>query len=351
LRQCSEAAWNHIASAPQRYQTYGANAVAFGPAGCWQAIKNHNVIYYNAGPPSRVDARKRPVCGVAANIDGGRMRERQPSELPGGVEHLPVNTECEEGSELNLEQCAKAMVELGLKAPQNRGISSAAEYWPIYTSWQNPQRKYSPPTQQGPRGCFTVHGHETITYWSQDQPQDEFKSAPNRRRPVCAATTTTTTPEDTGEVCKHYETKQSCPSPRCSWDGDSCADPPCSSYLEEGQCCGDCEWKAGMCKPALFKACPKEGKPGTNKCPKGCTFVDNCEQCEFVAGVWQKDFSSKPWPAASGSRPQGCFRNRKFNIKCNRFEPGSKYPSGVDKVGTKKGKWPICKMDEPPKKC
>jgi len=164
-------------------------------------------------------------------------------------------------------------------------------------------------------------------------------------------TTTTTTKEDTGEVCKHYETQDTCPSPRCSWDGDACADPPCSSHTSQDDCCGDCEWNADQCQPALFKACPKEGKPGTNVCPEGCTFVDNCEQCEFAAGVWKKDFSKEPWKPSTGSRPQGCFRNRKFNIKCNKFEPGSKYPSGLDKVGTKRGKWPICKLIEPPKKC
>jgi len=156
---------------------------------------------------------------------------------------------------------------------------------------------------------------------------------------------------DTGEVCKHYETQDSCPSPRCNWDGDSCADPPCSSYTSKDGCCGDCAWEGGKCQPAMFKACPKEGTPGSNVCPEGCTFVDSCEQCEFAAGVWEKDFSTEPWPPSSGSRPQGCFRNRKFNIKCNKFEPGSKYSSGVGKVGEKRGKWPICKVIEPPKVC
>jgi len=171
---------------------------------------------------------------------------------------------------------------------------------------------------------------------------------------VCKRTTTgttTTTTEDHGHVCKHYESEDTCPLPRCSWDGDACADPPCSSRTSEADCCGDCEWEVDQCKPAIFKACPDEGKAGTNVCPEGCTFVDNCEQCEFAAGVWKKDYSKAPWPAGSGARPQGCFRNRKFNVKCNKFEPGSKYPSGQDKVGTKKGKWPICKVIEPPKKC
>jgi len=158
-------------------------------------------------------------------------------------------------------------------------------------------------------------------------------------------------PKPTEHVCKHYESEDACPSPRCSWDGDACADPPCSSHTSEDDCCGDCEWEAGQCQPALFKACPKEGKPGTNVCPQGCTFVDNCEQCEFAAGVWKKDFSKEPWKPKTGARPQGCFRNRKFNIKCNKFQPGSKYPSGRDKVGTKRGKWPICKLIEPPKEC
>merc|ERR1712137_921317 len=117
------------------------------------------------------------------------------------------------------------------------------------------------------------------------------------------------------------------------------------------QIVGDCEWEADQCQPAMVKACPKEGTPGSNVCPEGCTFVDNCEQCEFAAGVWKKDYSTADWPASSGSRPQGCFRNRKFNIKCNKFEPGSVYPNGVGKVGEKRGKWPICKIIEPPKKC
>jgi len=101
----------------------------------------------------------------------------------------------------------------------------------------------------------------------------------------------------------------------------------------------------------MLKACPKEGTPGTNVCPEGCTFVDNCEQCQFAAGVWKKDYSTEPWKPSTGSRPQGCFRNRKFNIKCNKFEPGSKYPNGKDKVGEKAGKWPICKVVEPEKTC
>jgi len=166
----------------------------------------------------------------------------------------------------------------------------------------------------------------------------------------CGKPTTTTT-TDSGHVCRHYESEDTCPSQRCNWDGDACADPPCSSHTSKDDCCGDCEWEAGQCQPAIFKACPDEGKAGTNVCPEGCTFVDNCEQCEFAAGVWKKDYSGDPWPQRSGSRPQGCFRNRKFNIKCNKFEPGSKYPSGVDKVGTKKGKWPICKLIEAKQQC
>jgi len=175
----------------------------------------------------------------------------------------------------------------------------------------------------------------------------------NYRPTTTTTTTTSTTTTDDGHPCKHYESEDECPAARCSWDGvaSACADPPCSSFPEEGECCGDCEWLDGMCQPAMFKACPREGKPGTNKCPKGCTFVDNCEQCEFAAGVWKKDFSKLPWKPSTGSRPQGCFRNRKFNIKCNKFEPGSKYPNGKSKVGTKRGKWPICKLIEPPQKC
>jgi len=161
-----------------------------------------------------------------------------------------------------------------------------------------------------------------------------------------STTTTTTTTTTIAHVCKHYETEDTCPSGRCSWDGDACTDPPCSSRSVPSDCCGECEWNAGKCQTAMFKACPKEGVPGSNVCPEGCTFVDSCEQCEFAAGVWKKKYSTEPWPPSSGSRPQGCFRNRKFNIKCNKFEPGSKYPSGVGKVGEKRGKWPICKLIE-----
>jgi len=169
----------------------------------------------------------------------------------------------------------------------------------------------------------------------------------------CHATTTnpTTTTTTAEHVCKHYESENTCPSGRCNWDGDACADPPCSSHTSQDDCCGDCEWKVGQCQPAMFKACPKEGTPGTNVCPEGCTFVDNCEQCQFAAGVWKKDYSTEPWKPSTGSRPQGCFRNRKFNIKCNKFEPGSKYPNGKDKVGEKAGKWPICKVVEREKTC
>jgi len=81
----------------------------------------------------------------------------------------------------------------------------------------------------------------------------------------------------------------------------------------------------------MFEACPVEGTVNTNECPAGCTFVDNCAQCELAAKSWGKKYSTEPFPAGS-PRPRGCFRNRKFLIKCNSGNPEGPY----------KGKYPIC---------
>lgn len=81
----------------------------------------------------------------------------------------------------------------------------------------------------------------------------------------------------------------------------------------------------------MFEPCPVEGKVNTNECPAGCTFVDNCAQCELAAKHWGKTYSTEPFPEGS-PRPRGCFRNRKFLIKCNAGNPEGPY----------KGKYPIC---------
>merc|ERR1712107_344824 len=156
-------------------------------------------------------------------------------------------------------------------------------------------RTFVPVVQRNPGGygCYFA----TNTKWiyfnpTDDDPWQKLVSVASVAREICdVCDTTTTTTVDSGHACRHYETEDTCPDARCSWDGDACADPPCSSHTAESDCCGDCEWEAGQCQPAMFKSCPKEGKPGTNVCPEGCTFVDNCEQCEFAAGVWKKVFS------------------------------------------------------------
>jgi len=90
--------------------------------------------------------------------------------------------------------------------------------------------------------------------------------------------------------------------------------------------------------PARFEVCPVEGEGGTNDCPEGCKHLTNCNQCLVAAKAWDKPFSDEGWPNNS-PRPTGCFRNRKYKIKCNN--------KGND--GGYKGKWPICLkiMDHP----
>jgi len=51
-----------------------------------------------------------------------------------------------------------------------------------------------------------------------------------------------------------------------------------------------------------------------------------------AAAFWKRKYSAKPWPA--GPRPTGCFRNKKWQIKCNKKESGGW-----------RGKWPVCQMD------
>jgi len=86
------------------------------------------------------------------------------------------------------------------------------------------------------------------------------------------------------------------------------------------------------CKKCMFEACTEEGEENTNECPAGCTFVDDCAQCELAAKAFGHPYSEAPIPAGS-PRPRGCFRNKKWLIKCNWENP----------QGAKKGKYPICK--------
>jgi len=309
-----------------------------GQSGCYWA-SNTKWIYYNPGPypgKSLYTNLFRPICGP----QGGRKQEvlDNPTDPMPDLLLKPVGEQCAPGCGLTYDQC---------------NVAQRDHLVPGALNWNGgPAHAQLNP---GANGCYWATNTK-IVYWNPegDKPLPaglNLGSVAHVARHICGCDgTTTTTTTDSGHVCKHYETEDTCPEARCTWDGDSCTDPPCSFHTEESDCCGDCEWEAGQCQPALFKACPKEGTPGSNVCPEGCTFVDNCEQCEFAAGVWKKKYSTANWPASSGSRPQGCFRNRKFNIKCNIFAPGSKYPSGVDKVGKKRGKWPICKLIEPPKK-
>jgi len=315
------------------------NGQYLGPQGCYYATSTKWCYYNPTRDAGSAMAILQPVCGPK----GKRKQEvlDSPVDPMPKLEAKPLRERCAPGCSLNFDQCMVATA---------KGLAG------------NPAQGYAPITQVYPGGfaCYSVISTHGVRYMYWNPTPDASRNVEGVNLPtvahiaheicnVCDTTTTTTT--DSGHVCKHYETEDTCPDARCSWDGDACTDPPCSSHTEKADCCGDCEWEKDQCQPAMFKACPTEGKPGTNVCPEGCTFVDNCEQCEFAAGVWEKDYSTEPWKPKTGSRPQGCFRNRKFNIKCNKFEPGSKYPSGVDKVGTKKGKWPICKLIEPPKKC
>jgi len=79
--------------------------------------------------------------------------------------------------------------------------------------------------------------------------------------------------------------------------------------------------------------CPEEGKQKTDDCPVGCSHIESCEQCELAAQHWGRKFETSPWPHGH-QRPTGCFRNRKWKIKCNDKGP----------FGPKKGKWPICAL-------
>jgi len=81
----------------------------------------------------------------------------------------------------------------------------------------------------------------------------------------------------------------------------------------------------------MFETCPGEGKANTNECPPGCTFVDNCAQCELAARSWGKTYSTAP-AKAGDPRPRGCYRNRKHLFKCNTANPEGPY----------RGKYPIC---------
>lgn len=81
----------------------------------------------------------------------------------------------------------------------------------------------------------------------------------------------------------------------------------------------------------MFEVCPEEGKENTNVCPEGCAPVDDCDQCKLAAEDWGKPFSDEPIPEGA-TRPTGCFRNRKYLIKCNKKNPEGPY----------RGKFPIC---------
>jgi len=93
-----------------------------------------------------------------------------------------------------------------------------------------------------------------------------------------------------------------------------------------------------MCVPKKFEVCPEEGDAGSDDCPEGCHHMTNCDQCKAAAKAWHKPFDPAPWPKGQ-VRPTGCFRNRKYKIKCNDVGPN----------GGASGKWPVClkKMDHP----
>jgi len=81
--------------------------------------------------------------------------------------------------------------------------------------------------------------------------------------------------------------------------------------------------------------CPEEGKVKTDDCPVGCDHIKSCEQFEAAAAFWDRKFSTSPWPTGH-KRPTGCFRNRKWNVKCNDKGP----------FGPMRGKWPVCALIE-----
>jgi len=190
-----------------------------------------------------------------------------------------------------------------------------------------------------------------------------------------AATTTTTTTEPlecaditsekdcTGDCqwdvdhcmktpCGEHSTEQSCPEGTyCKWNGKThqCVVRQCVDYKTQDTCPEKCDWSGGQCKATLpFKLCEATGANGANECPEGCEFVTDCDECAVAAEFWMgigkaKDYDDTLWPASSGARPQGCFRNKGWNIKCNPFLPGEKWPNNKDKVGPRKNKYPICK--------
>jgi len=149
-------------------------------------------------------------------------------------------------------------------------------------------------------------------------------------------TTTTTT------ICVPGSTDKSvpCRPKTCAGNGKAwttavvnCA--PCNggnpTPPKAGECCGGCVLTTKTTTPKMFEPCHIEGKRGSNDCPAGCGHVENCAQCKLAARVWKKKYDTKPWPRGS-PRPTGCFRNKKFKIKCNDKGPFGGY----------KGKWPIC---------
>lgn len=79
--------------------------------------------------------------------------------------------------------------------------------------------------------------------------------------------------------------------------------------------------------------CPAEGKGGTDDCPKGCKYIESCDLCEHAAKFWKRKYGgANNW--RKGLRPHGCFRNRKWQIKCNDKGP----------FGGFRGKWPVCQQ-------
>merc|ERR1712137_194272 len=81
--------------------------------------------------------------------------------------------------------------------------------------------------------------------------------------------------------------------------------------------------------PRVPTICPEEGSQKTDDCPEGCTHIESCSQCREAAAFWKRKFDSRPF---KGRRPTGCFRNRKWKIKCNDKGP----------FGGFRGKWPVC---------
>jgi len=80
-------------------------------------------------------------------------------------------------------------------------------------------------------------------------------------------------------------------------------------------------------------ACPEEGQVKTDDCPEGCKHIESCDMCEKAAKFWKRKYlGANNWP--NPPRPTGCFRNRKFKIKCNDQGP----------YGGFRGKWPVCEQ-------